>query len=403
MHTHTALLTLSLTVVAAAALAAPPPPCNLRPDSITIITAKSTTDNYAFGWAMGKATALQVAARRASPQFASFAAWAAANGTLMDALTANVKTTYPAYYAEAQGLADGAGIPVADVMIFNAYDEIETAMPPPPGGRDSQCTDVLIKTPPTRTVAHNEDGRTLNEGLMFMLDGEVPRVATGAPALIFTAYMYAGTLPTGAFAYTNSGLFFTLNGLFPIDLNAGGVPRAFIHRALLESLTLDAAYGVLSDTPAACGFSCNIGQLGDPQARLTNVEVSAVLPSSLLNVGPSPYYYYHANSYLRSPTPQLDDVSSDARLARLAQLPPPTTWASTLLLLGDTENTTYPIWREGAAPDCCATLLTAVFDVVTGVDGVESGTLSLITNNPHSCPAPLLVRSFGGGQGVGRG
>lgn len=208
--------------------------------------------------------------------------------------------------------------------------------------RDSQCSDILLGPPASsgssvlgsrpingdalenaanvntpRWIAHNEDARTLNFGLMYLLDGQVPlttsasssvpaRSSMQAPAddesfasapsaaagtVSFTAYMYAGVLPTGALAYVRSsstsyaspasdaaiqppsvpadagnpgaGLYFTLNGIFPLAINttAPSIPRAFLHRYVLESSGLDDAIDRLSSTQVACGFSINIGQV----------------------------------------------------------------------------------------------------------------------------------------------
>jgi hypothetical protein len=69
--------------------------------------------------------------------------------------------------------------------------------------------------------------------------------------------------------------------------------------------------------------------------------------------------------YLRAPVPQNVDDSSVHRLARALQLPVSVNAASACQLLGDTTDTDYPIYRDGAGPDGgVATLATAVFDLV---------------------------------------
>lgn len=84
-------------------------PCN-KPDSITTVTA-SGDSNYEFGFNVGRATALQIAARMATSQFQTISAFAQTppGAQVVDILSANVNFTFPQFIEEAQGLADGAG------------------------------------------------------------------------------------------------------------------------------------------------------------------------------------------------------------------------------------------------------------------------------------------------------
>lgn len=63
-------------------------------------------------------------------------------------------------------------------------------------------------------------------------------------------------------------------------------------------------------------------QVNDAQGRLFNVETNAIGQASaqLVSAG---QHYYHANMYRRVTSPQLQDASSIARLARMDQLPTP--------------------------------------------------------------------------------
>ena len=398
----TILYSLIFVAAAAQAAASSAPSCNARPNAVSIIVASGDT-NYAFGYSVGKATSLQIAARVASTQFATLKSWAStgAGQTMMNDFLKNVNQTFPPYLLEAQGMADGAGLTLTDVMVLNSYDEIETAMQMAQTGRDASCTDLLIGPPASngqapRVIAHNEDGRALNLGLMFLLDATVPRIDGDNP-ITFTTYQYAGTIPTGAFAYNLFGVYFTLNAVFPISVNStAGIPRMFLHRYLLESRSIDEAVARLTTVRVASGFSVNIGAVGDASSRLLNVEVSAVSATTVFAVAPGAHLY-HANEYIHNPTPQLDDTSSDARMARLAVLPAPNPYnlASAKLLLGDTANTSYPIWRSGAPPDPVVTLITAIFEVIDA-GTYEMGNLYLMTNNPSLCPDPILTRRFPG-------
>ena len=55
---------------------------------------------------------------------------------------------------------------------------------------------------------------------------------------------------------------------------------------------------------------------------------------------------------------QYNDPSSEHRLARVKQLPPPTDSEGVLSILGDTWDHKYPIYRTGVPPDSAATITT---------------------------------------------
>ena len=388
----------------------PPPPCTQHADAVTTVSARATS-NFELGRAVGRATRTQVAARLAAREASAALAFAAtpAGAALVAQLLANANASFPPFVAELEGLAAGAGVPFADVFVLNALDELETVMPPwPPGpasARIGHCSDVLVGPPSgkraPRLVAHNEDAEVSEFGAMFLLEASVPASGRPAALLSFSAFMYAGTLPSGAFAFNGFGVYFSTNALFPLSLDTGGVPRSFVHRHVLEARSVTDAAARLAGARVACGFSINLGgvgaALGPGEAPLRNVEMSAVLPAATRAVGPAEVYY-HANSYIHSSTPQFDDVSSDARLARMAQLPAPQ-WPGALagasVLLGDELNATYPIYRAGALPDCCATVMTMTIGVaVDEASGEEVGTLALLPNNPRDCPEPILTRTF---------
>jgi len=406
---------MQLTILLAALLlgvsAQPPPACTAHADAVTVVVSRGAS-NFALGLNLGRATRVLVASRLAGREATAARAFAAtpAGAALLDALTANANATFPRFVEELAGLAEGAGAAFRDVMVLNAMDELEVLMPPwPPAGgsRSGHCTDVLVGPPAggggaavPRLVAHNEDAEASELGQMFLLDATVPLADGGGGTLAFTAYMYAGMLASEAFAYNDAGVYFTTNALFPLRLNEAGVPRAFVHRHLLESRSVADAAARLASTAVACGFSANLGGVGSAVGpgvdALRNVEMSAVLPADFRAVGAGEHYY-HANAYLRSPTPQFDDASSDARLARLAQLPAPQ-WpganGDAQLLLSDRFNASFPVYRSGAGSDCCATVMTALFEVTAGAGGAEVGTLTLLPNRPQDCPTPVLVRTF---------
>ena len=65
-----------------------------------------------------------------------------------------------------------------------------------------------------------------------------------------------------------------------------------------------------------------------------------------------------AHRYLHSDVAQYTDPSSQHRLARVKQLPPPTDSAGVISILGDTGDPQYPIFRTATPPDSAATIAT---------------------------------------------
>ena len=65
--------------------------------------------------------------------------------------------------------------------------------------------------------------------------------------------------------------------------------------------------------------------------------------------------------YLHSDVPQYEDPSSEHRLARVRDLPPPTDARDIATILGDTEDKKYPIYRTATPPDTAVTLSTGGF------------------------------------------
>lgn len=424
--------------------------CN-RANAVTVAKAFGGT-NYDLGYSIGLSSASSISMKMATWQFANVSnfAWTSPAGVnLVSQLQASASALFPAFVDELNGIADGAAsiypsINRSSIWIFNMMDELEAIMPssmgapssaPRPFGEES-CTDVHLNEAPgvkSRWLAHNEDARRFNLGLMFLVDAVL-----GSPAhthnysaaahsastptatnLAFTAFMYPGQLATGAFGYNQYGVFFSTNAVFPITCPGTQPPRAFIQRYLLEATSIADALARLKQAAPSCGFSANIGRVlpagsaspPTPELWLYNVETSStvgLLGITHVNGGSgngNVTTYYHANMYRtldNTTVPQVPDESSIQRLARLESLPVPTvdsSPSSLFTLLGDTSTPVYPIWREGQAPDCCATIVTATFEVQPPASSGEGerGVFSVYANNPKTCGAglgPVLQRTF---------
>jgi len=138
---------------------------------------------------------------------------------------------------------------------------------------DDDCSDVLIVSDSTAIAAHNEDGNVALLGHTYLVRATLP------DGLSFTAYTYAGELPSCAFGFNTNGVVsslhsaflfphqsdsipsklrsleyspvsqaFTLNAVPPVndEIVAGTIARNFVSRDLLEAKNLEDAMHVRS-------------------------------------------------------------------------------------------------------------------------------------------------------------
>lgn len=74
---------------------------------------------------------------------------------------------------------------------------------------DGDCSDVLIVSDSTAIAAHNEDGNVALLGHTYLVRATLPDGAS------FTAYTYAGELPSCAFGFNTNGVVSSLHSEFP--------------------------------------------------------------------------------------------------------------------------------------------------------------------------------------------
>jgi hypothetical protein len=87
----------------------------------------------------------------------------------------------------------------------------------------------------------------------------------------FTAMCYAAELCGNAFGFNvNTGLVFSVNAVFPKNINTSAVPRNYLNRLAL-SLDSQQLLEALNSVPCASGFSLNVGLM--ESLAVMNVEV----------------------------------------------------------------------------------------------------------------------------------
>lgn len=287
--------------------------------------------------------------------------------SLIQALSTTNRNKYPRYWDELRGTADGSGVPFLQVLLLNFRKEIASFLPKKMStsevGNAEECSDVLVINNSMALVVHNEDANVSVLGHVYLV--KASQQGGGS----FTAYTYAGELPSCAFGFNSHGVGFTLNAVPPTkeEVEVGGIGRNFISRDLLEAVSIEHALQCIHLPNISVGHSYNL--IDVRKRRLLNVETASKNRISVLEIGSNPFF--HANMYMHLEISQANDVNSICRQKRAAEIPK-SSQKEILSLLGDTSDENYPIYMQG--PTLC-TLCTIVFDL-------DQKTLSLYNGNP---------------------
>eukprot|EP00897_Mesotaenium_endlicherianum_P010318 jgi/Mesen1/9314/ME000060S08752 len=271
---------------------------------------------------------------------------------LVDQLITNNREKYSSYYEELKGTADGSGVPFEQLVLVNLRKEIGPFVPEKKAQElltaPDQCSVLLLCGPLAALVAHNEDA-----------DISV----RGHSGVSYTAFTYAGELPSCAFGFNSHGIAFTLNATPPeaCEIVPGGIGRNFVSRDLLEASSLEDALQRVQLPNLAAGHNYNIMDVRE--RRMVTVETASRARFAVLPIGAQPYF--HANMYLRLHLQQKVNESSLHRQQRASELPPPYSAAAMLQVLGDDKDEEFPIYMRGREQDGpqTVTVCTAVFDL----------------------------------------
>ncbi|KAM0059841.1 putative peptidase C45 [Helianthus debilis subsp. tardiflorus] len=288
--------------------------------------------------------------------------------SLLQSLSENNETKFPDYWNEMRGIAHGSGVPFLHIMLLNFRKEILPFVPKMEKVEDEDtiddCSDVLVVSDTMAVVVHNEDANVALVGHTYLIK------ATLSNGLSYTAYTYAGELPSCAFGFNNHGLAFTLNSVPPAEseIVAGGIGRNFISRDLLEATSLDDAITRIRSSLVSVGHSYNLIDVN--LRRILNVETASSQRLSVHEVESTPFF--HANMYLHLEVDQVHDQNSISRQNRADMLPKKSK-QDLLSLLGDTDDHKYPIFMQGPT---LYTLCTVVIDL-------DERTLAITEANPR--------------------
>lgn len=219
------------------------------------------------------------------------------------AIMAASREACPAYLGEIAGIAEGVGVALEDVFLWNCRGDL-----PPPGSETEGCTTVMMPPDGGRParIAHNEDGGADLAGSGFMARVE----PEAGPA--FDSFCYPGMLPGHSFAMNDAGLVQTINNISPHDLNTG-IARHVVCRAILACRSIEQALVWLKRADRASGFHHNLGSATEDQ--LISVEAPASGCAARSVTVPR----CHANHLIFSEFAELSQTVSPSTAARQAR------------------------------------------------------------------------------------
>jgi Acyl-coenzyme A:6-aminopenicillanic acid acyl-transferase len=203
-------------------------------------------------------------------------------------LQAAAKARFPAAFAELEGLANGADVPVADLFLLNCLADLPLERP----AVDSGCTTLMLpggaQSGEAALILHNEDASLTAMTPWFIAHVEPNQRPS------FTSLCYAGRLPGNALSVNAAGLVQTINDIRLLDYKVG-VPRAFLARAILECNSCESAIGVIQATARASGYHHAIASGKD--GKLFSIEA----PSSGISAISVTTPLGHANHLVHEP------------------------------------------------------------------------------------------------------
>jgi len=291
------------------------------------------------------------------------------------------KAAYPQYFDEMQGTADATGIPSWKLLLLNLEDEIGSIAGTV---KLEACTDIHVDNFLIQSYihGHNEDAETTVKQFAYVVHAHIvdPKYNTNVN---ITCYSYPGFLFGVAYGFNDYGMTFTQNAVFPANPRVG-LSDGFIGRDVYNARDINDALRIIGVNNRAHGFSYNIGSVHEK--TIWNIEMAPTAFGALEVWEIEDQVYYHVNMYRHVNVPQLADNSSIHRAQRIIELWPPANGADIRMILGDTKDPVYPIYRDGVPPDCCVTCSTVLFDL-------EQGTMSIYTANPKTSQ-PVWVYSI---------
>jgi isopenicillin-N N-acyltransferase like protein len=332
---------------------------------MTLLEASGTP--FELGAAVGRETGESIRAvlRERGTWWQDLQAFARAQPALVDRFLAGAKQHCPDAVDELRGLAQGSGLPFADLAVLNLQaelgslrDERKKGTEPSPG-----CSSIVLRAGGRAYLAHNEDGDQAYLERMVLLRLR----PAGKPSVL--AACYPGLLPGNAPWVNDCGVVMTCNFVASRKVRVGGVGRLFLHRTTMKAGDVDSALATSKHPERAYSYHCLLAAAGSGET--TSLEVTAEKSSVEDTAG----LYLHTNHLVHeamaseAQDPDYVGTSSLSRWNVLAE------WKSSvedvdalepetlLSVLSSHQSRPYSPCRHPEGEVRGATVLTALFDL----------------------------------------
>ncbi|KAK3580208.1 hypothetical protein CHS0354_017993 [Potamilus streckersoni] len=309
---------------------------------------------------------------------------------------------FPQYLTEIRGIADGCGMSFEHIFLLNISKEVYNVhlaeMEAKLLNHVHGCSTVFLNRPDIKILAHNEDCDPAIRPYGYLVNVNViePGAKSGTVKCNeehFFAFSYPGTLPGNAFGCNKHGLIFSINSLSAKNACLGSPTRYLINRALMSASSVDEVIRIARnhDYGSAYGYNINLASLN--KKEMWSIEVApgkTECPLEVTNIDEQhdvnkPCHYFHFNHYqhLKGIEERSGLNSTFARAKRAEQIAPPRNVKEVKTILGDTQNSNYPIFRRPSTTDDATTVYTGVFDIL-------QETVEVYAENPNTSCEPLV-------------
>eukprot|EP00656_Telonema_subtile_P023952 TRINITY_DN2563_c0_g1_i2.p1 TRINITY_DN2563_c0_g1~~TRINITY_DN2563_c0_g1_i2.p1 ORF type:complete len:358 (-),score=60.30 TRINITY_DN2563_c0_g1_i2:56-1129(-) len=212
----------------------------------------------------------------------------------LNSLLSAASALYPEYLQELNGTAVGAQVDFKRALLMNFRDELLPLSRPKGFHGDSSCSDysVVDHKRNLAVVAHNEDGADCYNNHTYLVT-----VQMGGTE--FTAYTYAGELPSTAFGWNSHGVGFTLNAMHPNTTVLTGIGRNFVARSILDAKTIEEAVELATIPNQATGHNYQLF-VADTEPKVFSIETYPPNASHITSLSQEDTQtsLFHTNCYL---------------------------------------------------------------------------------------------------------
>ncbi|OJD30067.1 isopenicillin n acyltransferase [Diplodia corticola] len=237
--------------------------------------------------------------------------WPQVRSTALE-FEAMVLRKWPAYLEEMRGIADGAGVELADVLALNVRTEIAFGL------FTDGCTMLAWHSPQTAIIAQNWDWRPEQRPNLIALS-----IAANAASSLPAIKMVTEAGIIGKIGINSAGVGCTLNAIRAVGMDPTRMPCHLALRCVLESPSRDQAVQALDRHGVASSCTISVADADSPAVCL---EWSATDVQKLFAAeegAAQPRRIYHSNHYLVDHPAVKDTVylpDSIPRVRRIRQL-----------------------------------------------------------------------------------